>query len=99
MLRNARNFFLLNISISDIFLCVLSMPLSLSDILNKFWILGPSMVRFQYFNPGNFSAVSPTEAWKSSRNSRIHRCCYYGYVFLTIYLELLKNMSIIVMKL
>ena len=45
MLLTARNIFIVNLAISDLLLCIFTMPLTMMDIITKFWILGPTMVK------------------------------------------------------
>ncbi|KAL5284787.1 NPY1R family protein [Megaselia abdita] len=40
IMRTARNIFILNLAISDLLLCVVTMPLTLIEILSKFWPFG-----------------------------------------------------------
>lgn len=39
-MRTARNMFIINLAISDLLLCVITMPLTLMEILTKYWPLG-----------------------------------------------------------
>lgn len=39
-MRTARNLFILNLAISDLLLCLVTMPLTLVEILSKYWPLG-----------------------------------------------------------
>ena len=38
-----RNIFIANLAISDILLCCFTMPLTLMDLLTKYWALGSNM--------------------------------------------------------
>ncbi|EDV90724.1 GH14016 [Drosophila grimshawi] len=40
LMRTARNLFILNLAISDLLLCLVTMPLTLMEILSKFWPYG-----------------------------------------------------------
>jgi hypothetical protein len=40
-----RNIFIANLAVSDIFLCAFTMPLTLVDLITKYWTLGPDQVR------------------------------------------------------
>ncbi|XP_062125341.1 neuropeptide F receptor isoform X1 [Drosophila sulfurigaster albostrigata] len=40
IMRTARNLFILNLAISDLLLCLVTMPLTLMEILSKFWPYG-----------------------------------------------------------
>ncbi|XP_055376961.1 neuropeptide F receptor isoform X2 [Condylostylus longicornis] len=40
VMRTARNLFILNLAISDLLLCLVTMPLTLVEILTKYWPLG-----------------------------------------------------------
>ncbi|BFF92960.1 neuropeptide F receptor [Drosophila madeirensis] len=40
IMRTARNLFILNLAISDLLLCLVTMPLTLVEILTKYWPLG-----------------------------------------------------------
>ncbi|XP_037943439.1 neuropeptide F receptor-like [Teleopsis dalmanni] len=40
IMRTARNLFILNLAISDLLLCLVTMPLTLMEILSKFWPFG-----------------------------------------------------------
>ena len=46
VLLTARNIFIANLAISDLLLCVFTMPLAMMDMVTKFWVLGPDMVTF-----------------------------------------------------
>ena len=39
-MRTARNMFILNLAISDLLLCLVTMPLTLMEILTRYWPLG-----------------------------------------------------------
>lgn len=41
-MRTARNVFIINLAISDLLLCIFTMPFTLMDIATKFWPLGKS---------------------------------------------------------
>ena len=49
VLLTARNIFIANLAISDLLLCLFTMPLAMMDIITKFWVLGPRMVEI-YLN-------------------------------------------------
>jgi len=55
-LRNPRNAFIINLAVSDIFLCLVTMPLTLVEIVNDHWPLGDSVVSCKV--AGGFQAVS-----------------------------------------
>ncbi len=55
-LRTQRNFFILNLAISDLVLCLVTMPLTLLDIVNKHWPLGDSELSCKV--AGGLQAVS-----------------------------------------
>ncbi|XP_055523454.1 neuropeptide F receptor [Wyeomyia smithii] len=40
-MRTARNMFIVNLAISDLLLCLVTMPLTLVEILTKYWPMGP----------------------------------------------------------
>ncbi|ALC46837.1 NPFR1, partial [Drosophila busckii] len=40
MMRTARNLFILNLAVSDLLLCLVTMPLTLMEIISKFWPYG-----------------------------------------------------------
>ncbi|XP_059218096.1 neuropeptide F receptor [Stomoxys calcitrans] len=40
MMRTARNLFILNLAVSDLLLCLVTMPLTLMEILSKYWPFG-----------------------------------------------------------
>ncbi|XP_037811236.1 neuropeptide F receptor-like isoform X1 [Lucilia sericata] len=44
MMRTARNLFILNLAISDLLLCLVTMPLTLMEILSKYWPFGSCAV-------------------------------------------------------
>ncbi|XP_022232699.2 neuropeptide F receptor isoform X3 [Drosophila obscura] len=44
IMRTARNLFILNLAISDLLLCLVTMPLTLVEILTKYWPLGSCSV-------------------------------------------------------
>jgi neuropeptide Y receptor len=39
-----RNVFIANLAVSDMFLCAFTMPLTLVDLVTKYWSLGPNQV-------------------------------------------------------
>jgi neuropeptide Y receptor len=39
-----RNIFIANLAVSDLFLCAFTMPLTLVDLVTKYWSLGPDQV-------------------------------------------------------
>ncbi|XP_017477528.1 PREDICTED: neuropeptide F receptor [Rhagoletis zephyria] len=45
IMRTARNLFILNLAISDLLLCVITMPITLVEILSKYWPFG----MFEFF--------------------------------------------------
>ena len=44
LLRTPRNILIANIAVSDILLCVFTMPLSLLDMIHNYWPLGSGQV-------------------------------------------------------
>lgn len=45
-MRTARNLFIVNLAMSDLILCLFTMPFTLATLLHKDWILGPFMCKF-----------------------------------------------------
>ena len=45
-----RNIFIANLALSDIFLCAFTMPLTLVDLITKFWTLGENQVIIKNVN-------------------------------------------------
>ena len=43
VLLTSQNIFIANLALSDLLLCTFTMPLTLLDLLNKYWPLGPDM--------------------------------------------------------
>ena len=43
-LLTTRNVFIANLAISDLLLCIFTMPLTLADLLTKVWALSPNLV-------------------------------------------------------
>lgn len=43
-MRSARNMFILNLAVSDLLLCLITMPLTLMEILTRYWPLGRSTI-------------------------------------------------------
>ena len=43
VMLTTRNIFIANLAISDILLCTFTMPLTLVDLLSKYWTLGENM--------------------------------------------------------
>ena len=39
----SQNVFIANLALSDLLLCTVTMPLTLLDLLTKYWPLGPDM--------------------------------------------------------
>jgi len=56
-LRTPRNAFIINLAVSDILLCLVTMPLTLVEIVNDHWPLGPDSV-VSCKVAGGFQAVS-----------------------------------------
>jgi hypothetical protein len=44
-----RNVFIANLAVSDMFLCAFTMPLTLVDLVTKYWSLGPNQVTILNF--------------------------------------------------
>ncbi|CAM1325958.1 NPY1R (predicted) [Pycnogonum litorale] len=44
-MKTARNILIMNLAISDIILCIFTMPFSLLEVLSKHWTLGPTMCK------------------------------------------------------
>ena len=42
-----RNVFIANLALSDLMLCMFTMPLSMVDIITNFWVFGMDMVRYK----------------------------------------------------
>lgn len=55
-MRTLRNVFIINLAISDLLLCLLTMPLTLVEILTKYWPMGDSVVSCKL--AGGLQAVS-----------------------------------------
>ena len=43
VMLTSRNIFIANLALSDLLLCTFTMPLTLLDLLTKYWPLGPDM--------------------------------------------------------
>ena len=43
VMLTTRNVFIANLAVSDLLLCTFTMPLTLLDLLTKYWPLGPDM--------------------------------------------------------
>ena len=48
MMKTPRNFLIVNMAISDMFLCVFTMPLTLLDIIHLWWPIGSAQVIRNY---------------------------------------------------
>jgi neuropeptide Y receptor len=46
VMLTTRNIFIANLAVSDILLCAFTMPLTLVDLITKYWTLGPDQVFF-----------------------------------------------------
>ena len=44
VMLTTRNIFIANLAVSDIFLCAFTMPLTMVDLITKYWTLGPDQV-------------------------------------------------------
>jgi neuropeptide Y receptor len=44
VMLTTRNIFIANLAVSDLFLCAFTMPLTLVDLVTKYWSLGPDQV-------------------------------------------------------
>ena len=51
---NTRNIFILNLALSDIVLCMVTIPLTCMDILHDFWPIDTPMVIYEYCNMKKF---------------------------------------------
>ena len=56
VMRTLHNAYIMNLAISDLLLCVLTMPLTLMEILTKYWMLGHSAITCKLV--GGLQAVS-----------------------------------------
>ena len=45
MAATTRNVFIANLAMADLLLCLFTIPLTLIDLVNKYWGLAPGMVR------------------------------------------------------
>ena len=45
MAATTRNVFIANLALADLLLCLFTIPLTLIDLVNKYWGLAPGMVR------------------------------------------------------
>ena len=45
MARNPRNVLIVCMAVSDIFLCLVSMPLTMMELLHNYWPMGSGQVR------------------------------------------------------
>ena len=48
VMLSTRNVFIANLAISDLLLCTFTMPLTLQDLLTKYWPFGPNMDTVHY---------------------------------------------------
>ena len=55
VLLTPRNIFIGNLALSNLLLCIFTMPLTLADLLTKYWPLGKDMVRILLFTSSKFS--------------------------------------------
>ena len=51
VLLTPRNIFIANLTLSNLLLCVFTMPLTLADLTTKYWPLGGDMVIFTLMLP------------------------------------------------
>ena len=54
----SQNVFIANLALSDLLLCTLTMPLTLLDLLTKYWPLGPNMDTVRCFNCQHYVYLS-----------------------------------------
>ena len=58
LLKTPRNILIANIAVSDILLCVFTMPLSLLDMIHNYWPLGSGQVCInQCFKNSNLKEI------------------------------------------
>jgi neuropeptide Y receptor len=58
VMLTTRNIFIANLAVSDLFLCAFTMPLTLVDLVTKYWSLGPDQVS-SYLPCKYIGALSP----------------------------------------
>ena len=46
MAATTRNVFIANLALADLLLCLFTIPLTLIDLVNKYWGLAPGMVNY-----------------------------------------------------
>ena len=55
-MRTVRNIFIINLGISDLLLCLITMPLTLAEVLSQYWPFGKSAILCKLF--GTLQALS-----------------------------------------
>ena len=50
LLGSAQNILILNLAVSNVLLCVVTMPLNLLNIINNFWVLGGGQVSCDWWS-------------------------------------------------
>lgn len=90
-MRTARNIFIVNLAVSDLLLCVITMPLTLVEILTKYWPLGQQIFVCKMI--GTLQATSifvSTISITAIALDRYQVCYIWYYKMLLFVLELLK---------
>ena len=88
MAATTRNVFIANLAMADLLLCLFTIPLTLIDLVNKYWGLAPGMVR-----PSKIQESKLThDKTKPSSKPSVNTCsgvCVQAYGDNTVFLRLL----------
>ena len=88
MAATTRNVFIANLAMADLLLCLFTIPLTLIDLVNKYWGLAPGMVR-----PSKIQESKLTyDKTKPSSKPSVNTCsgvCVQAYGDNTVFVRLL----------
>ena len=88
MAATTRNVFIANLAMADLLLCLFTIPLTLIDLVNKYWGLAPGMVRPSKIQESKLMHDKTKPSSKSLENT-CSGICVQAYGDNTVFLRLL----------
>ena len=70
LLGSAQNILILNLAVSNVLLCVVTMPLNLVNIIHNFWVLGGGQVSCDWWSRPVLTSYWSGPCWTSWRSCR-----------------------------
>ena len=74
VLLTARNIFIANLALSDLLLCTFTMPLTLMDIITKYWAFGQDLVRLLCSVTFSIFSTSPGDNLQAGWKCPVYLC-------------------------